>query len=101
MTYELSDFVENLKFYRKEKHLTQEKLAEKCDCETATIGGIEIGRQAPSFNMICKIANALEIHPADLFLRNASSVSTKLKDTLETRLTSDIKEILETYFQGE
>ena len=70
MTYQ-NEFIENLKFYRKEKNISQEKLSELCDCATSTIGCIEIGRQAPSFEMIVTIANALEIHPADLFLRNA------------------------------
>jgi transcriptional regulator with XRE-family HTH domain len=61
------DFVKNLKFYRKEKHISQERLAELCDCATSTIGCIESYNQLPSFEMIEKIATALNIHTADLF----------------------------------
>ncbi len=89
------DFVENLKFYRKQKGISQEKLAEMCDCATATIGCIEICRQLPSFEMITKIAAALKIHPADLFLRNASSTVMEAKDKLRTKLLPQIEEFIE------
>lgn len=56
------EFVSNLKFYRKEKNISQEQLAELCDCATSIIGCIEIGRQSPSFDMIVNIATAFEIH---------------------------------------
>ncbi|MCQ2595920.1 MAG: helix-turn-helix domain-containing protein [Treponemataceae bacterium] len=91
-------FIENLKFYRKQTHTSQEKLAEKCDCATATIGCIEIGRQAPSFEMIVKIANALEINPADLFLRDASKSQNELKTALKTFFENDIPKLAEEKF---
>jgi len=89
------DFVENLKFYRKQKGISQEKLAEMCDCATATIGCIEIYRQLPSFEMITKIAAALKIHPADLFLRNASTTVMEAKDKLRMKLLPQIEEFIE------
>lgn len=64
------EFVSNLKFYRKEKNISQEQLAELCDCATSTIGCIEIGRQSPSFEMIINIATALEIHAFFFTLRH-------------------------------
>lgn len=67
-----SDFVANLKFYRKQKNISQAKLAELCECSTSTIGCIESFRQYPSFDLLIKIADALQIHPADLFLRDCS-----------------------------
>ena len=89
------DFVENLKFYRKQKGISQEKLAEMCDCATATIGCIEIYRQLPSFEMITKIAAALKIHPADLFLRNASSTVSSTKEILREKLLPQIETFIE------
>lgn len=89
------DFVENLKFYRKQKGISQEKLAEICDCATGTIGCIECGRTLPSFEMIVKIAAALKIHPADLFLRNASSTVMEAKDKLRMKLLPQIEEFIE------
>ena len=89
------DFVENLKFYRKQKGISQEKLAEMCDCATATIGCIEIYRQLPSFEMITKIAAALKIHPADLFLRNASTTVASTKEILREKLLPQIETFIE------
>lgn len=89
------EFVKNLKYYRTEKGISQEKLAEKCECATATIGCIEICRQLPSFEMIVKIAAALKIHPADLFLRNASTTVSNTKKILRKELLPQIDEFIE------
>ena len=89
------EFVKNLKYYRKEKGISQEKLAENCDCATATIGCIEIYRQLPSFEMIVKIAAALQIHPADLFMRNASSTVNNTKNLLRAELLPQIETFIE------
>ena len=89
------EFVRNLKYYRVEKGISQERLAEMCDCATATIGCIEIYRQLPSFEMVTKIAAALQIHPADLFLRNASTTVADTKNILRTELIPQIQAFVE------
>ena len=52
---------------RKEKELTQEKLAEKIDVSTTWIGCIETGYRIPNLKMIYKIANALGVKVKDIF----------------------------------
>ena len=89
------DLIKNLKFYRKERNISQEKLAEICDCGTSTIGCIECGRQTPSFELLIKISNALQINPADLFLRNASSTVLNTKNLMKTKLIPKIEEFIE------
>lgn len=89
------DLIVNLKYYRKERNISQEKLAELCDCATSTIGCIECGRQTPSFDLLVKISNALKINPADLFLRNASTTVTNTKNLLRTELIPQIEEFVE------
>ena len=89
------DLILNLKFYRKERGISQEKLAEACECATSTIGCIECGRQTPSFELLVKIADALEINPADLFLRNASTTVSNTKQLLRTELIPQIEEFVE------
>ncbi len=89
------EFIKNLKFYRNEKKISQEKLAEACDCATGTIGCIECGKALPSFEMIVNIAAALKIHPADLFLRNASSTVSETKKILLTELLPQIEDFVE------
>ena len=89
------EFIKNLKFYRNERRISQEKLAESCDCATGTIGCIECGKTMPSFEMIGKIAAALQIHPADLFLRNASTTVADTKNIIRTELIPQIEEFVE------
>ena len=89
------EFIKNLKYYRNEKGFSQEKLAESCDCATGTIGCIECGKTMPSFEMIDKIASALQIHLADLFLRNASTTVSNTKNLLRTELIPQIEEFVE------
>ena len=61
-------FIMNLKRVRKEKKISQMRLAELCESSTSYIGEIEIGQKFPSIEMIEKIALALEVRPFLLFL---------------------------------
>lgn len=89
-----NDFFDNLIFYRTQKGLSQLELSGICDCGKSTISGIEARKHFPSFELILKIAYALEIHPADLFLRNASLQRKEVRDFFE----KDIIEMVEKKF---
>jgi len=65
-------FIENLRRIRREKKITQEKLAEACDCNTSYIGSIEVGIRFPSIELIEKIADALGVAACQLFERKIS-----------------------------
>lgn len=61
-------FRQNLKFFRKQKGLTQEKLSELCDCNPNYIAEIERSNaKFPRPETIDSIATALNIRPAQLF----------------------------------
>jgi hypothetical protein len=45
--------------------------------------------------MIEKIATALNIHPADLFLRNASTTVSGAKEILKTQLIAQIEDFID------
>jgi len=60
-------FSENMKKYRKEAKLTQEKLAEICGTDHRYIGQIETGARCPSLEYVERIATALKIEPYLLF----------------------------------
>jgi len=60
-------FIQNLKKWRKIIGLSQKKLAEKCNVAHAYIRQIECGNRYPSFALIGKISDALEIEPYQLF----------------------------------
>ena len=57
----------NMKRYRKQLHLSQEKLAEKAKASANYIAMIENGRYFPSLPMLRQIASALNIDSLDLF----------------------------------
>ena len=59
-------FAQNLKRIRKDKDLSQEALADKAGAERAYIGLIERQKSSPTIDMVAKIAEALEVDPADL-----------------------------------
>ena len=57
----------------------------------------ESGKTFPSFDLIFRIAYALEIHPADLFLRNASQARKDVREFFE----KDIMDLVKTRFPDE
>lgn len=98
MTKYESDFISNLIYYRELRGYTQSVLAGLCGRTKGNIGVIESGKSAPSFEMILKIANALEIHPADLFLRNASQNRKSIREFFDEELFEKMKEMVEKRF---
>ena len=61
-------FGTNLKKYRTEKKLSQEKFAELCGLHRTYISDIECFRRSISLDNIQKIADALEIDTYKLFI---------------------------------
>lgn len=98
MTNYKNDFIENLIFYRTQKNLSQLELSGICDCAKSTISGIESQKNFPSFELILKIAYALEIHPADLFLRNASQTREEVRKFFDEELAPKMKDMVEKRF---
>lgn len=63
----MKKFGENLKLYRKRAGLTQEQLAERCNCSKQTISGTETGYSFPSSKILFSISNVLEVSLMSLF----------------------------------
>ncbi len=84
-----------MKFYREQRKMSQSQLAIGADCTNGLIGQIEAGTTKPSFDRIISIAAALKIHPADLFLRNASSTVASTKEILRDKLLPQIETFIE------
>ncbi|MBO4726893.1 MAG: helix-turn-helix transcriptional regulator [Spirochaetaceae bacterium] len=85
----------NMKYYREQRNMNQSELAIQANSSNGMIGNIESGRAKPSFDNIIKIAAALEVHPADLFLRNASTTVNNTKNLLRTKLMPQIESFIE------
>ncbi|MBR4824849.1 MAG: helix-turn-helix transcriptional regulator [Spirochaetaceae bacterium] len=78
--------------------MSQLELSGICDCAKSTISGIESGKTFPSFDLIFRIAYALEIHPADLFLRNASKSREEVRKFFDEELSATMREMVEKKF---
>lgn len=52
---------------RKEKKLTIMQLAELSGVSKSHISEIETGKQMPTIDVLCRLADALEVEPAALF----------------------------------
>lgn len=61
-------FGENVKKYRLDAKISQEKLADLCDLHRTYISDVERGKRSISLNNIEKIALALKINIQDLFI---------------------------------
>ena len=67
MSKTIPTVAKNIKKYRKEKGLSQDKLSRLADVAHATIIKIESGGiQSPTINTVQKIAKALEVGVEDL-----------------------------------
>ena len=89
----LDEFRMNVKYYREKMDISQTQLSIICDCGTGTIGGIESGKAKPSFDMMIKIAQALKVTPADLFIRDISKSKTELKQELKQQFESILNKL--------
>lgn len=63
----MKKFGTNIKKYRNRLGLTQEKLAELCDCSSQTISGTETGYSFPSSKVLFKLAENLHVPLTYLF----------------------------------
>ena len=90
-------FAENMKKYRKEAKLTQEKLAEICGTDHRYIGQIETGVRCPSLEYVERIATALKIAPYRLFYDEADNEDERLV-VLKKEQKQKIKTMVFEYF---
>jgi len=95
-------FIENLKYYRKQKCLSQEKLSREIDMGINYINQVENKCSFPQPEIIDRIASTLSVRPAQLFDENASpanivsnsseAFTERVIDAVHNRLRADIKQ---------
>jgi transcriptional regulator with XRE-family HTH domain len=81
--------IDNIKRIRKEKRISQEKLAEACNTATSYIGLMEIYKNVPKLSTIERIANALDVDPLVFF-----QDTNKISQEQETKIQNKKKKIL-------
>lgn len=60
-------FGQRLRTVRNEQKISQETLAQLCDCSVETISHIERGIHGPRFDMLEALCSALQCEPKSLF----------------------------------
>lgn len=60
-------FGQNVRYWRKERGLSQEEFADRAQLHPTYVSGIETGYRNPTVKIIGRIAAALDVAPADLF----------------------------------
>ena len=88
-----------LRDFRKQRGLSQEKLAEAADLNTTFVGSIERGQANPTLDTLCKLANALDIDVLDLLYSPETVSGMKYRDeklyTILAEFASQIRELYE------
>lgn len=89
-------FIANLKFYRKQKGLTQNDLTLALNKSYNYINSIEQGKMLPSFDVIEQMCDILGVSPPQLFDSNASpqNIQTFSKEVYIEELSSRLLEKL-------
>ena len=75
---------QNIRKYRKKANLSQEKLAEKCDCCGSFIG--KNGNSFPSLETLSKIAASLGVSAEQLLLETPNRPKARYIQELEERI---------------
>lgn len=95
----------NIRYFRKLKGFTQEKLAEMIGVSGAYIGYIERGSKAPSLELLAKIAVSLTVEPAALLTsydakeRELYQLLAVLSDK-KSKQVKFIREVAQAYFRS-
>ena len=96
-------FINNLKFYRKQKGMTQNDLTLAIDKSYNYINSVEQGKLVPSFEVIEKICEVLEIKASCLFDDQSSPQNIKSfnKDNFISELSDKLFNQLKKYISAE
>ena len=97
----------SIKKQRKIADLTQEDLADFCDCSASHIARIELGISIPSLDMMVRIANALHVtidklvnrdyrHPEYIYLKDISERLEKYSVARRILICEDLNRYLDT-----
>jgi transcriptional regulator with XRE-family HTH domain len=90
-----------MKKFRKILGISQMALAEKVGCSTTLIGNIEINKRFPSAENINRIAGALDVKVADLFMEDepVSMKTMAAREELKTRFEQGVATLIDGIFR--
>jgi transcriptional regulator with XRE-family HTH domain len=86
--------ISNIKKWRKQAGLSQEKLAGLCGTAPAYIRQIEIGNRSPSIKYLVKIAGILHIAPWQLLYEDTASEGEQVFEDFSAKKAAVRKELI-------
>ena len=104
MTHFQNLFIENLRFWRKKRGISQLKLSEMVNISPNYLNAVENGKNFPSPEVIQQISNVLNIMPFQLFLEHPGeekprgSVISDLS-IFKQRFNKEINELINKYME--
>ncbi|MGN0577530.1 MAG: helix-turn-helix domain-containing protein, partial [Ruminiclostridium sp.] len=75
-------FGQRVRYYRKNRSMSQEQLAEVCDLHPTYIGQLERGEKNASLETIVRVSAGLGVAPETLFANLSADVSETLPDKI-------------------
>ena len=102
MTHFQRVFIDNLRYWRKKREISQVKLAEMLNISPNYLNAVENGKNFPSPEVIQHICDSLEIMPYQLFLEYPAetvqgNVMVKTLMEMKQRFVKEINELISTY----
>jgi transcriptional regulator with XRE-family HTH domain len=102
MTHFQKLFIENLRFWRKKRGISQLKLSEMVNISPNYLNAVENGKNFPSPEVIQYISDILELMPYQLFLEHPAeetAVGTVVSEltVIKQRLIKEINELIQKY----
>jgi transcriptional regulator with XRE-family HTH domain len=81
-----------IRYYRKEKGISQYELAEMADLSVSYISELETGKKLPSFETLLKISKALNIELIDLIL--PVNMPKNVRNAIKTLMSNSDKQLV-------
>lgn len=75
---------------RKDAHMTQDDLADKCGCTSKYVSNIETGKKTPSLDLLTKISSALEVTVDSLLIDSPLAFSKYYVDAVIEKKISQL-----------
>jgi transcriptional regulator with XRE-family HTH domain len=102
MTHFHKLFIENLRFWRKKRGLSQQKLSEMVNISPNYLNAVEKGKNFPSPEVIQQISDVLELLPYQLFLEQPSekipnSAAIQEQTAKKQKFIKEINELIKKY----
>lgn len=93
---------ERIKYFRQQRNLSRETLSKLLEISVHTLSKYEQGKREPSYEMLFKICNELEISIIDIFAPESYNETNDFSLYNKLRNTTSLKELLElTFLQNE